>query len=383
MDKKGNISVVIPTFNNEGTLGEIISGCKALQYDIIVVNDGSTDSTSDLLKGFTGIRVISFPVNRGKGAALLAGLRYATGCGYSHAVTIDSDGQHLPEDIPLLIDAALKEPDVLWVGSRDLSASNMPGKNTFANRFSNFWFRIQTGIKMEDTQSGFRVYPLRHIENMRFISGRYELELELLVRFAWKTGSVKNIPVRVLYMPEGKRVSHFRPFRDFFRISLLNTLFTLIALLIYWPYRFFRWFSRENIKLFVRENITHSKESNARIASAIGTGLFFGIVPVWGYQMALSLVAAHFFKLNKVLVLVFANISIPPMIPFILYGSFATGAYVLGMPSTIIPDHLSLSVIGEGLSIYIIGAVVFAILTGLAGFLVSFTVLTIIRKRKG
>jgi len=99
--------------------------------------------------------------------------------------------------------------------------------------------------------------------------------------------------------------------------------------------------------------------------------------------MALSLVAAHFFKLNKVLVLVFANISIPPMIPFILYGSFATGAYVLGMPSTIIPDHLSLSVIGEGLSIYIIGAVVFAILTGLAGFLVSFTVLTIIRKRKG
>ncbi|NCB97509.1 MAG: DUF2062 domain-containing protein [Bacteroidia bacterium] len=382
MERKTNIAVIIPTFNNEGTLGSIISGCKALSYDLIVVNDGSTDSTPDILRNFTDITVISFDVNRGKGAALLAGLRYAAGKCYTHAVTIDSDGQHMPEDISLLIDASLKEPDMLWVGSRNLSASNMPGKNTFANRFSNFWFRIQTGIKMEDTQSGFRIYPLKTIENMKFISGRYELELELLVRYAWKTRCVRNIPVRVIYMPEGERVSHFRPFRDFFRISLLNTLFSLIAFLVYWPYRFFRWFSRENIKIFISENITHSKESNLRIATAIGTGLFFGIVPVWGYQMALSLVAAHFFKLNKVLVLVFANISIPPVIPFILYGSFATGAYVLGMPSTIIPDHLSLSVIGEGLSIYIIGAVVFAVLAGLAGFLLSFAMLNIIRRKR-
>lgn len=382
MERKVNIAVIVPTFNNEGTLGSIITGCKALPYDIIVVNDGSTDSTSDVLREFTDITVISFDVNKGKGAALIAGLRYAAGKGYSHAVTIDSDGQHMPEDILLLIDASLKEPDVLWVGSRNLSASNMPGKNTFANRFSNFWFKIQTGIKMEDTQSGFRIYPLKPIENMKFISGRYELELELLVRYAWKTRCVRNIPVRVIYMPEGERVSHFRPFRDFFRISLLNTLFSLIAFLVYWPYRFFRWFSRENIRNFIRENITHSKESNLRIASAIGTGLFFGIIPIWGYQMALSLVAAHFFKLNKVLVLVFANISIPPMIPFILYGSFATGAYVMGMPSTIIPDHLSLSVIGEGLSIYIIGAFVFAVLAGLAGFLLSFAILTVIRRKR-
>lgn len=382
MEIKVNIAVIVPTFNNEGTLGSIITGCKALPYDIIVVNDGSTDSTSDVLREFTDITVISFDVNKGKGAALIAGLRYAAGKGYSHAVTIDSDGQHMPEDILLLIDASLKEPDVLWVGSRNLSASNMPGKNTFANRFSNFWFKIQTGIKMEDTQSGFRIYPLKPIENMKFISGRYELELELLVRYAWKTRCVRNIPVRVIYMPEGERVSHFRPFRDFFRISLLNTLFSLIAFLVYWPYRFFRWFSRENIRNFIRENITHSKESNLRIASAIGTGLFFGIIPIWGYQMALSLVAAHFFKLNKVLVLVFANISIPPMIPFILYGSFATGAYVMGMPSTIIPDHLSLSVIGEGLSIYIIGAFVFAVLAGLAGFLLSFAILTVIRRKR-
>ena len=382
MEIKVNIAVIVPTFNNEGTLGSIITGCKALPYDIIVVNDGSTDSTSDVLREFTDITVISFDVNKGKGAALIAGLRYAAGKGYSHAVTIDSDGQHMPEDILLLIDASLKEPDVLWVGSRNLSASNMPGKNTFANRFSNFWFKIQTGIKMEDTQSGFRIYPLKPIENMKFISGRYELELELLVRYAWKTRCVRNIPVRVIYMPEGERVSHFRPFRDFFRISLLNTLFSLIAFLVYWPYRFFRWFSRENIRNFTRENITHSKESNLRIASAIGTGLFFGIIPIWGYQMALSLVAAHFFKLNKVLVLVFANISIPPMIPFILYGSFATGAYVMGMPSTIIPDHLSLSVIGEGLSIYIIGAFVFAVLAGLAGFLLSFAILTVIRRKR-
>jgi len=383
MTRKSEILIIIPTYNNFRTVADVIRGCKVHSYDILVVNDGSTDSTASILESIEGITLISFEKNRGKGAALVEGFRWAIREGYSHALTIDSDGQHITEDIPLLIEVTQKEPSTLWVGSRNLLADNMPGKNTFANRFSNFWFKIQTGIVMKDTQSGFRVYPLTPFKGMSFISGRYELELEFLVRFAWKGGEVKNYPVRVNYPPKAERVSHFRPFRDFLRISLLNTLFSLIAFLIYWPIRFCKWFTRKNLKDFFRENITHSKDSNVRIASAVGTGLFFGIVPIWGYQMGASLVVAHLLKLNKVLVLLFANISIPPFIPFILYGSFITGAYVLGLPVNIVPEQLTLSAIGESFTQYLIGAIVFAIVVGIVGFILAYVALLIIRRKRG
>lgn len=382
MSRRSDIVIIIPTYNNSSTLRGVIKGCRTYSFDIIVVNDGSTDDTLAVLKDFPNIYIINFQRNRGKGAALLEGMRYAAHEGYNHAITIDSDGQHITQEIQILVDAAINEPDVLWVGSRRLISGEIPAKNSFANKFSNFWFRIQTGIKMEDTQSGFRCYPLEQLKGMKFISGRYEFELEILIRYAWKYGKVKNIPVKVIYPRESERVSHFRPVRDFMRISLLNTVFTLIALLLYWPCRFFKWFSRENIKNFIRNNITHSSESNFKIASAIGMGLFFGIVPIWGYQMVASIVTAHFLKLNKVLVLVFANISIPPMIPFILYGSFATGAFVLGIPLDLIPDHLTLSIIGGWLKMYIIGAVIFAIIVGLAGLLISFLLLSLIRRKR-
>ena len=111
----------------------------------------------------------------------------------------------------------------------------MPRQNTFANRFSNFWFRLQTAQKLDDTQSGFRIYPLESLYGMRLVTSRYEAELELLVFAAWHGVSVKGVPVRVWYAPEGERVSHFRPFWDFFRISVLNTILCFGALLVGLP----------------------------------------------------------------------------------------------------------------------------------------------------
>ncbi len=375
-----NLVVIIPTFNNCNTLERVVKGCMNHCSNIIVVNDGSTDGTEKILEKLTGIMTITFPENRGKGAALKAAFRHALRLGYDYAITIDSDGQHYPEDIPRLTEAASKEKETLWIGSRDLSSENMPQKSTFANKFSNFWFRAETGIKLTDTQSGFRLYPLRPFKDMKFISGKYEFELEAMVRAAWKGVPVKNIPVKVYYPPKNERISHFRPFKDFTRISILNTLFVLYALLWYWPLRFFKGFTRENIKNFVNDNITHSKESNFKIACAVGLGLFFGIVPLWGYQMVTAVLAAHFLKLNKLLVLVASNISIPPMIPFILYGSFATGAWLLGLPADIIPVELSLASIAGGFKTYLIGSIVFAVIAALAGFIITYSLLLIVRK---
>lgn len=222
--------VIIPTYNNSGTVADVVERALKVCPDVIVVNDGSTDNTVDILCGLNIIR-LDHERNQGKGKALKTGLNYASLNGYTHAVTLDADGQHFPEDIPLLIEASREHPDSLIVGCRNLVSENMPRQNTFANRFSNFWFRLQTAQKLDDTQSGFRVYPLDNLHGMRLITSRYEAELELMVFAAWHGVTVKGVPVRVWYAPEGERVSHFRPFQDFFRITVLNTVLCFGALL--------------------------------------------------------------------------------------------------------------------------------------------------------
>lgn len=236
--------VIVPTYNNERTIVDVLRRIRAYTRNIIVVNDGSTPATMEVISAAFDVsempEIVDYTPNRGKGYALMQGFRRALELGYRYAVTIDSDGQHFPEDIPIVMDCHLANKDALVVGSRNLTADNMPSKNTFANKFSNFWFRLQTGIPLEDTQSGYRLYPLERL-NLRWpITPRYEAELELLVFAAWRGVPVVSVPVRVYYPPEGERVSHFRPFWDFFRISVLNSVLTFGALIYYLPVKLCR-----------------------------------------------------------------------------------------------------------------------------------------------
>ena len=136
----------------------------------------------------------------------------------------------MAEDIPLLLKAYSNNPNSLIIGQRSFNNPNMPNKNSFANRFSNFWFKLQTGKKLNDTQTGFRLYPLKKMKRMKPLNNRYEAEYELLVRIAWRNIKLIEQPINVYYPPLEERVSHFRPTKDFVRISLLNTFLTIAAL---------------------------------------------------------------------------------------------------------------------------------------------------------
>lgn len=236
--------VIVPTYNNERTIVDVLRRIRAYTRNIIVVNDGSTPETLTVINAAFSSEelpdMVDYTPNHGKGYALMQGFRRALELGYRYAITIDSDGQHFPEDIPLLMECFLQNRGAVVVGSRNLTADNMPTKNTFANKFSNFWFRLQTGIPLEDTQSGYRLYPLEQINLKWPITPRYEAELELLVFAAWRGVPVVSVPVRVYYPPEGERVSHFRPFWDFFRISVLNSILTFGALFYYLPAKLLR-----------------------------------------------------------------------------------------------------------------------------------------------
>ena len=228
------ICTIMPTYNNGGTLHDVVERVLTYCKDVSGVNDGCTDNSPEVLSLLgERITVVDYGRNRGKGYALKQGFKKAKQMGFDYAITIDSDEQHYPEDIPLFVEALEQHPGALIVGSRNLKQENMPGKNTFANKFSNFWFRLQTWIDLPDTQTGYRLYPLKWLP--RIFSARYEAELSLLVFSAWRGTDLVPIKVNVYY-PED-RVTHFRPFWDFFRISVLNTVLCLVALVYGWPSR--------------------------------------------------------------------------------------------------------------------------------------------------
>ena len=380
IEAMAGICVLIPTFNNAATVGKVIEESKLYCKDIFVVNDGSTDDTAAVLENIEGINVISYMPNRGKGHALQCGLNKARECGFNYCITLDADGQHYPSEIPKFIEAVGTNPGSLIIGARNLNAENMPGKNTFANKFSNFWFKVETWQTLHDTQSGFRLYPLKEIEKIKLFTGMYEFELEIIVKAAWRGIKVMNIPINVYYPPTGERVSHFKPLRDFTRISLLNTFLVLMALLWYYPKKFISSLTRENISRFIEENITDTKESNVRLAAAVGYGVFCGIIPFWGYQMIFAGVSAHFLKLNKVIAILASNISIPPMIPFIIFGSLFTGGLILGKQTIIPLSEINFETATNALLQYLIGSVIFAVAAGFVFFILAFVVFKLFRK---
>lgn len=373
--------IVVPTYNNETTIAQLINDVKEFTDNILVVNDGSTDNTATIVDGLN-VHNVSYTTNKGKGYAIRQSFKYAIEHGYNYVLTIDSDGQHYASDIPQFIEKIEETPDSLIIGARNLTADNMPSKNTFANRFSNFWYRVETGKKLDDTQSGFRLYPIRKIGRTKYLSNRYEFEVEVIVRAAWSGVDVTDIPIKVYYPPVEERISHFRPLLDFTRISILNTFLVLIALLCYYPFVALKSLTKENVKRFIENNITKSKESNSQISAAVALGVMFGVLPIWGYQMVAVAAVAHLLHLNKIIALVSSNISIPPMIPFILYGSFVTGAWLLDRNITIQISNINFDDVYQDLLQYILGACIFAVGAAIASYLVVFILLSIFRKER-
>ena len=229
------LCVVIPTYNNAKTLARVLKNVLVYTSSVIVVNDGATDGTSEILENFAGqIEVVSYPRNKGKGHALKCGFNRAEEMGYKAAITFDSDGQHFASDIEALVRLAETDSGAYLVGQRVIEGQ-IPSGNSFANKFSNFWFAVQTGRRLQDTQNGFRLYPLAAMKGMRPFTSRFEAELEMLVRLAWKGIPIRPVPVRMYYAPKGVRVTHFRPGKDFLRISLLNTCLVFLAIIYGYP----------------------------------------------------------------------------------------------------------------------------------------------------
>lgn len=381
--------VLIPTFDNEGTIAKVLAGALATGLPVFVVDDGATDGTARVLRETEGIRLLVHESNRGKGAALLTGFRAAAEAGFTHAVTLDSDGQHDPGEVPRFVEAARADPEQLVLGDRDLVGGGAGRGSIWGRRNSNFWTWVETGLRLADTQTGYRVYPLAAVLARHYRTTGFDFEIEVLVKAAWAGVRIRSIPIPVRYFRGEERVSHMRPVVDFLRIARLNT--RLVTARICLPPQFLELVTRrafqelprsERLRESFQELFVREPGSSARIGLSAGVGFFMGLSPLWGYQILLTLLACHKLRLSKTVALLSAHISLPPLIPFILYASLVIGRTLLGQEPGQAPT--SLEVDARDLPAWILGS--FALGTVVAvvgGFAIYLLVASARRLRAG
>jgi glycosyltransferase involved in cell wall biosynthesis len=212
-------AMIIPVYNHGNTIRSVVKEALTLGWPVFVVNDGSQEDIASKIKDLCGVRLLCHKVNQGKGAALMTGFKAALNHA-DFAVTIDADGQHHPEDAQALMAAIVPGKRPIVVGHRTLmDQPDTPWTSRFGRTFSNFWIRMAGGPEVGDTQSGFRIYPLPDVLELKVSAGGYQFELEVLVKAARRKITVLEEDVRVTYPPAGQRISHFHPFLDFMRNS--------------------------------------------------------------------------------------------------------------------------------------------------------------------
>ena len=368
------VCIILPTYNNAASLGDVIERSLQQTSHVIVVNDGSTDSTSSLLEKYP-VQLVTYLPNHGKGYALRKGFEYAFNAGYDYALTIDTDGQHYPEDSLVFLQKLQEIPGAFLIGARNLNQTNVPGKSTFGNRFSNFWFRLETGIRLPDTQSGFRLYPIARMKGMHFFTNKYEFEIESMVRCAWKGIPVLPVPIQVYYPKQEERVTHFRPLKDFFRISVLNSILVIITFLFIKPRDLLiKPFQQKGFLKGLRHLLFDPTETPYTRAASVGFGIFMGIVPIWGFQLLIGIPLAILFRMNKALFILAANISIFP--PIIWAASLACGKLLFKNPNWKIDFHnLQWNEVAQTGKEFFIGGTVLAIVSSIIAFMATYFIL--------
>ena len=213
----GDLVAIIPVYNHGATVAAVIRRTQALGLTVIVVDDGSTDDSHARAAAVNDITVLRHHRNQGKGAALLTGFRHAAKMA-AWAVTLDADGQHLPEDVPALVRSVDLDRRPLVIGCRQgMHVTSVPWGSRIGGRFSNLWVRAAGGPRVRDSQSGFRLYPLPETLGLDVRSRRYQYEVEVLIKAHWQGLSVREAAVNAVYPSDTARVSHFHPLKDFGR----------------------------------------------------------------------------------------------------------------------------------------------------------------------
>ena len=341
--------VIAPTFNNQDTVIDVVTRIVAQGAPLIVVNDGSTDATPSLLESWRNTPpgldaiVLTHPRNRGKSSAMHTGFAHAKSLGYTHAVTIDTDGQLDPEQIPQLLVVAFAHPDAFVIGTRDITRPDYPAKSRFGRRVSNLLIWTESGVDVSDSQCGFRVYPMVLLERVKCTTGRFSFESEVIVRAGWAKIPIVETPVVCRYFAGNKRVTHFKPLRDSMRVLAMHAWLLTIAIMPWSPAagpvisladlkgtqseraslirRIWNWISPFRLWRQVRESSTGREKT----AAALAVGAYIGNTPPWGIQALIAIYVARRWHLHPLAVILGTNVAMPPVGLALIFASVWIG----------------------------------------------------------
>ena len=223
--------VLIPSYNPGPKVFDTLRSALAQWTPVWVVVDGSTDGSAAALQEMAtsepSLRVLVLPTNRGKGAAVLYGIREALQAGFTHALTMDSDGQHPAEKIPAFMRASQLAPAAMVLG-RPIFDASAPNLRVKGRKISNGWTHVETlGAGIGDSLYGFRVYPMAPLEGVmrrQIWMRRFDFDVEAVVRLSWRGVRPINLPAPVRYFrPEEGGVSHFHYWRDNVLLTWMHT----------------------------------------------------------------------------------------------------------------------------------------------------------------
>lgn len=345
--------VIAPTYNNEGTVRSIVDRILEHWPKLIIVNDGSSDETKAILAELAitysrdALVIIHHPENRGKAKALLTGFARARSLDYTHAVTIDTDGQLDPEQIPELIERSQASPHAMIIGARDDQAEDYPPRSRLGRRLTGLAIRLETGHRVEDNQCGFRVYPLELLDVVSCRMGRYSFETEIVTRALWAGYDVVSVPVRCRYFSGAERISHYRIVRDNLEGTFIHLFLLLRAL---FPIRAARpgdslphreaFSDRQKIPIWKRlvqwlspvelwRQLRRDKVARSTVAFGVGCGVFIANLPCYGLHTVLSLYVARRMHIHPVAVVLGSQIAIPPLSPLLIMAGITVGFITL------------------------------------------------------
>ncbi len=218
---RASVAIAVPAYQAAPSVGDVVRRCRLVLPTVLVVDDGSDDDTASEARR-AGAEVISLPVNRGKGDALETAFGELFGRGFEAVVTVDADGQHLPEEIPVLLAAAEEADADLVLGTRDHLFAQMGRVRRTSNRLSSRAISLVAGQALDDIQTGFRLYSKRLIAAVGFPEPRFEAESAVIVRAGRRGFCIVTVPVR-LGFADGRTTSHYRPLVDSLRIAAAVT----------------------------------------------------------------------------------------------------------------------------------------------------------------
>jgi len=295
------LCVIVPTYNHGPTVSQVLDAIAALALPLVVVNDGSTDDTANLLETWMTQHphapaiLRTHAANKGKAAALRTGFDAAAQAGFTHAATIDADGQLEPSDIPSLFEVAKDNPDALILGQRPTDMAQCPTRCLVGRSFASLGVLAQCGLHLDDTQCGLRIYPLKLVQRVACRAGRFSFEAEMIVRAAWAGFGVVPAPVRCVYFEGARRVSHYRPWSDSLRQCGMHFRLLTIAMLA-WPHprltdappskargllpRLANWLSPARCVRETRADLLGTIALCTSIAFGAWAGLWFGLLPL-------------------------------------------------------------------------------------------------------